>query len=300
MFRLMLAGMVVVSHASRFQTGRAAVILFFVLSGFWVSDLWLRKEGKGGSLSHFYLNRVLRIWPFYLAVALPVAWYFGQNLGLTSIILLGVASFGSDGGIGVEWSLDIELQFYLILPLIHFLASRLSSTVGVALAVVASVLGWLLDSQFGIATALKYLPAFVAGLVVYRLMLRANVREAMFSVGAFGVMTVILAAVPLTRPALLKIGIDPIDEDLVAMLWVVPLLPYVVASLRAPSSKLDRFMGDYSYPLYLVHAPVLTALHAVGVGKPGALAAAFLLALLMFVLVDRPLEMFRRRLLYHR
>ena len=38
---------------------------------------------------------------------------------------------------------------------------------------------------------------------------------------------------------------------------MIPLLPYVARSLTVKSSKLDRHLGNLSYPLYLVHLPLI-------------------------------------------
>ncbi len=87
MFRLVLALLVLLSHISRLQSGRIAVVLFFLLSGFWVSSLWLRKERQAHIL-RFYANRFLRIWPIYFIVAMAAA------IGLSSRWQRPLASAG--------------------------------------------------------------------------------------------------------------------------------------------------------------------------------------------------------------
>lgn len=53
-----------------FQNGANAVTFFFVLSGFLITYLLLKEQGKTATISikHFYLKRVLRIWPFLFFV----------------------------------------------------------------------------------------------------------------------------------------------------------------------------------------------------------------------------------------
>jgi len=43
LFRFLLALAVVVSHLSKLDIGRMAVLLFFFLSGYWVSKIWITK-----------------------------------------------------------------------------------------------------------------------------------------------------------------------------------------------------------------------------------------------------------------
>ncbi|HEX5264198.1 MAG TPA: hypothetical protein VFW13_11760, partial [Phenylobacterium sp.] len=42
-FRLILAAAVAVSHVSRLDIGRLAVLLFFFLSGYWTARIWAEK-----------------------------------------------------------------------------------------------------------------------------------------------------------------------------------------------------------------------------------------------------------------
>lgn len=125
-----------------FAFGWTGVDLFFVLSGYLISAQLFSKiaQGKGISLKEFFLKRFFRIIPAYLAVvalyfcipvfrereALPPLWKFltfTQNLGL---------NLKTNGTFSHAWSLCIEEQFYLLLPLIitvllYFKAGRKSA-----------------------------------------------------------------------------------------------------------------------------------------------------------------------------
>ncbi len=109
------------------QFGWTGVDLFFVLSGFLISSQLFRqiKEGHIISFRTFFLKRFFRIIPAYLVVvgiyfivplfrereALPALWKFltfTQNFGL-DLKMTGTFSHA--------WSLCVEEQFYLALPL---------------------------------------------------------------------------------------------------------------------------------------------------------------------------------------
>ena len=68
--RLLLAAVVVVSHLSAINLGRPAVMIFFMISGFWVTRAW--QEWAGGTTG-FMASRFLRIYPLFLFVALANA-----------------------------------------------------------------------------------------------------------------------------------------------------------------------------------------------------------------------------------
>lgn len=105
--------------------GHVGVYLFFVLSAF-LLGLGLMREGiDAGSIRGFFVRRVFRIIPLYYAVLLAV---FAVQLHTGSVqqrylhIADGWSGFTSHlamyRGDGVFWSVVIEMQFYLVVPLI--------------------------------------------------------------------------------------------------------------------------------------------------------------------------------------
>jgi peptidoglycan/LPS O-acetylase OafA/YrhL len=115
------------------------VPIFFVISGYLVSASYERSE----SVTRYFWNRFLRIYPgLWTCVFLTVivATYFGFNVfhfkGAVWILaqMAGLiytpdflAHFGFGSYNGSLWTIPIELQFYLILPLVYLLAARAQS-----------------------------------------------------------------------------------------------------------------------------------------------------------------------------
>jgi peptidoglycan/LPS O-acetylase OafA/YrhL len=120
----------------------SGVDLFFVLSGFLIAGILMDNKGRDHYFRTFYIRRACRIFPlYYLNLALftvlaamalyqaaPLArllqvtavpewsyWVFAQN-----IFMGEYNSFGPEW-LSVTWSLAIEEQFYLLLPLIVFI-----------------------------------------------------------------------------------------------------------------------------------------------------------------------------------
>lgn len=128
-FVFMYHYMVFVSHEATFgwasTVGWVGVDLFFVLSGYLIADQLLRGTLRGRQLSlpAFYARRALRTWPVFWLV-LAAYFLFPESLGgRTPPPLWRFLSFTQNLGLqpgtafSHAWSLCIEEQFYLVLPL---------------------------------------------------------------------------------------------------------------------------------------------------------------------------------------
>jgi peptidoglycan/LPS O-acetylase OafA/YrhL len=118
-------------------SGNMGVRTFFVISGFLITWLMLVERSKTGriSLKHFYIRRILRIFPVYfafLAVVLVLQWLtpFSQGdwawiANLTFTTGINPPGAGNTTTTGHLWSLAVEEQFYILWPLL-FVALSLS------------------------------------------------------------------------------------------------------------------------------------------------------------------------------
>ncbi|MES9992467.1 MAG: acyltransferase [Candidatus Thiodiazotropha sp.] len=102
--------------------GDKGVDLFFVLSGFLITMLLLREQLNHGSvsLSDFFKRRAGRIIPAYLLL-LITGWLMGQpNSELLWSNLLFVNNITHPDSIYLpwSWSITVEVQFYLLFPLL--------------------------------------------------------------------------------------------------------------------------------------------------------------------------------------
>jgi peptidoglycan/LPS O-acetylase OafA/YrhL len=148
--------------------GSVGVQLFFVLSGFLITDILIRARkdatathGKTFALRSFYARRFLRIFPLYYAmIVLGCAFDispFRETLAWTTTYTVNFDVFLRqqwNGSISHFWSLAVEEQFYLVWPLLVLCvpAARLKAVVLVFIALaVAFRLGSALllsDDQF--------------------------------------------------------------------------------------------------------------------------------------------------------
>lgn len=130
--------------------GKSSVHLFFVLSGFLITFLLCQEKQKNGKIhiKKFYLRRIYRIWPLYYLImvigfmVIPFIANFSyfehvselirvvknpDNYTTTNILLyLGfLPQFAKPVlGIAQSWSIGIEEQFYIFIPLALYLLTK--------------------------------------------------------------------------------------------------------------------------------------------------------------------------------
>lgn len=124
--------------------GHVGVSLFFVLSGFLITYLFLVEHNKTGriNLIHFIFRRMLRIWPLYFIVSLFGFFIFPQlPFGITTVhefwrfaLFLSnfdeiyVGLYDKINFLTTTWSISVEEQFYyfwvIIMGIIRFKKQR--------------------------------------------------------------------------------------------------------------------------------------------------------------------------------
>jgi peptidoglycan/LPS O-acetylase OafA/YrhL len=143
--------------------GWVGVDLFFVLSGYLIANQLFARLARGEPLSatNFYARRALRTLPvFWLVLAAYFLWPAEMG-GKTPPPLWRFLTFTQNIGLqpgtafSHAWSLCIEEQFYLVLPLILILGVRWRSTVKQGWTLIAALFALgigaraVLWSQFG-------------------------------------------------------------------------------------------------------------------------------------------------------
>lgn len=290
-FRLALAMAVFVNHTIPLEIGTGAVYLFFMLSGYWVFRMWQREyRHTRAPVFTFLVSRAWRLLPMYyvgLAVLIAVmsigaapGFPWQRGLSWTSMHFYAshaVLLFYARLPVQIRpylpvWSLDIELQFYIVAPLlIALLQGARVRLAGLLIAAVA-VAGFAdflmfygsIRAQSGLLP--MYLVFFLIGLQTARTDWRPAPRLAAAGAILAGALLAGCLAVPGSRP-LLVMGsfsgwLSDYNPDANVVLALL-LAPYAMSTLRQGGllpQAFDRHLGNITYDVYLLHWSAATAL----------------------------------------
>lgn len=278
----------------------AGVDLFFVLSGFLIGGILMDNRNSKNYYKTFYLRRTFRIIPlFYLMTILfiaglhifrganhdGIAWLFGDPLPTWSYIFFLqnflMASTGEMGPhwMAISWSLAVEEQFYLILPLIIRLVPPNKVLITLIILVLSAPIIrtaiFLSHANGGLSTYVL-LPARwdalflgVIGAWILRQKKAAEFlsdRKAWLIILMIGccafTISMLLAGQGIASPGMTYGGYTVIAVFNLAFILHVYFSPCGILSsfLRNP---LLVWVGTASYGIYLFHEPVAGALHSV-------------------------------------
>ncbi|HEV8181053.1 MAG TPA: acyltransferase [Candidatus Angelobacter sp.] len=295
---------------SIFGAGAYGVDLFFALSAYLITSLLLRERAATGALDlrGFYLRRILRIWPLYLAfvafAAIFAALVPGQPLPMKYVVgyslLAGnwiYAFYGLPASFATPlWTVSIEEQFYLAWPLALRKATvRTMAIIAVGILVVAN--GWrvwlavtaapverieyntftrLDPIAFGILIALfgHKLPSFTR---LQRVALLCGGAATWVAVFAF---TVTGQALTVTtwRMAL--------GHPIMALASVAVLLSVLGSQNRLLRNPTLLYLGKISYGLYVLHEFAhFCAIRLVHASTPGMVVAQSIVGLALTILL---------------
>lgn len=308
-----------------FSGGFVGVDIFFVLSGFLIGDiLWREVTARGTiSLKHFYARRIRRLAPAFcvMAVVTFVAAYwlllpyefreFGKTLIASTIYLSNIQFYRQVGYFDSSaedkillhtWSLSVEEQFYIILPLLLLtLAASQKWQLRTLVLIFLTSLGLNIAVTPFTNTATFYLFPFrawelMAGvlLAVYRYYHGDGDRHAAWI--SWAGLILLAASILFTQAGPAFPGVQA----------VFPVLGTVLVLFngrhdnpvnRALSISPMVFIGLISYSLYLWHWPVLTLSKyyingpVVPMEKIGGLVLTFTLAFASWRFVEQPVRL---------
>jgi len=296
--------------------GNAGVDLFFVLSGYLIYGLLIRKPTP---FWRYLRRRAQRIYPTFLAVFalyLVLAWlwpaenkipagvgnaavYLLQNL----LLLPGMVAI--EPLITVAWSLSYEFFYYLLVPLVIALSAmrRWQPRQRITFLVFASATGFIVAGIYGSYVRLLM---FVAGMLLYELIALQTRPPPAFS----GLFALVVSVVAL--PALKQLGVLGVWRYVLLYLAFLLLCWECFASggvaARLFSWAPLRWYGNMSYSYYLIHGLTLKGAFLVFAalfpfsewrGLFWLLAAPMFLisllpAALLFIWVEKPLSLATR------
>lgn len=307
--------------------GFVGVDIFFVISGFLISSIILREfESNRFSFLRFYGRRIRRLFPA-LSLVLASSLFFGWlALDADEFKMLGkhavagvafVQNFVLWGEVGYFdinselkpllhlWSLAIEEQFYLLFPLLVWIAWRLGFRLlyVVSAITIASLLSNLLLVK-GDPTGTFYFPhtriwEILAGVL---LAITLSSRSTAPPTGSAKASICSLIGLVLIIGSTLAFDKDHHFPGWRALLPVTGAVLIIYAGNQAwvnrflLSNKALVFIGLISYPLYLWHWPLLSFFRIIE-SEPLSdglkiilVTVSFVLAALTYLLIEKPIR----------
>ncbi|MFJ9993153.1 acyltransferase family protein [Pseudomonas putida] len=305
---------------SGFVGGFVGVDIFFVISGFLMTSIIIGSLASGGrfSLFAFYVSRARRILPALIvlcAVLMLTGWFLlpREEYQILAKHTMSALTFHSNSTFWQEsgyfdtsaydkwllhtWSLSVEWQFYLLLPLILMVTWRLSHRQNALIAVMALLAVGSLSASILIS------PTHPSA-AFYLLPMRA---WEMLTGGLVFLLGRRVLPSPLIRSCFVATGFALIVFSLLTIKpgngwpgWqaLAPVLgsALVIFAARQDNiltrAKIMQWLGDRSYSIYLWHWPVVAALALLELRQnPGATIAGLALSLLLgyisYELVER-------------
>ena len=305
--RLALALLVVLGHfvtlpglheaSGIFGYATFAVDMFFVVSGYLIFASFDNRPLLGG----FYIRRVFRIYPLYLAIVIVqglimaallggvaehaggLLRYLGANIIMANFMAYDIGGLLSglhNPGINPSlWTLKIELAFYFLLPLLWYATRRYSWFLAALYA--ASTIYAMTMQHYGMDALARQLPGqlrfFAIGMALYHYRDRLT----------FPTWLGVIAAV-----ALFLFCHAYFDAPLA--MPVVPLCVGLIMYICAFRLPVIPLRHDISYGVYLLHGPLIQFSLLLGIFQDTTaflallIAAVILLALAAERIIEQP------------
>ncbi|MEH6394384.1 acyltransferase family protein [Pseudoalteromonas sp.] len=289
-------------------SGAYGVMLFFMLSGFLMSYLYLEKAFNKEHVKHYFLARASRVLPLYLAVVLGSYLFtqFDQNLlyDIPNVnILLGHLLFLD--GASVLWSIPPEVQFYLIFIIFWIFAKNRVGYIYVSIITVMIVLfltnfprisGDLNGIPYNVFNSIRSLPFFFIG-VIFGLHYKSLVIPSYLKKHCF---VFSLCLIPLLYPEF-----TPVTSDAKRKMWlsyevllVMSCVFFAVVFLVPDNNvllanKITDLLGKVSYSLYLLHMPIIVQVNklnlSIEIKLLVSMFASVLVAYLSYSYFEKPI-----------
>lgn len=258
-------------------SGPLGVMLFFILSGFLMGHLYLAKPFDTASCIRYLSARVARVLPLYYLVVIG-SFVLSQLLGQAFSFSIGPSQFVRllllAGHEYVFWSIPPEVQFYFVF-LVIWGAARTRVVAGwmPAIACLVAML-LLLRPLFPGISVFGQLQIFLTGVAVA--VARQRFASSVSSGAALTVQVAGLLACLLVIGGLVPVdgvirGIGRSKDDIayanlpLALIVGSVLLAYTINTRFARvvfANRVAERLGAFSFGIYLLHWPIMQAIHA--------------------------------------
>ncbi len=275
--------------------GIAAVQCFYMFSGFY---MFMILSEKYISTKKFYKSRFLRIYPIYFFIAIPTLLfiYLSGNfqdiwnsadiftkifITLSNIciytqdIVMFLAVDPQNGSlyfttrfsqepiplyklliIPQAWTLGVELTFYILAP---FLVKRKTATLfiililSIIIRIYALKIGYYRD-PWNYRFFPFELSLFLCGAISYRIYYKIRIKKFMDYISPIITLLLIIAILIFQF-----IPLELVKKLFIYYIITAISIPFIFHSSR--NSKIDRAIGELSYPIYIIHISIIWILY---------------------------------------
>jgi peptidoglycan/LPS O-acetylase OafA/YrhL len=268
--------------------GHFGVDLFFCLSGFLITGILFSAKGDRHYFRNFYARRALRIFPlyylylilYYLFVVrfhvinfgaakdaqaagdLHWVWFYGTN------VLIAKQGHYLTASLNHFWTLAVEEHFYFLWPLLVFSLRRktlLACTEGLAAGALLLRLVLQLHGTSGMVIntlSLCRMDSFAIGGAASLLLVEARSREWLRKTGPVLILPAL--AVALLGEFIFPAAAISVGTSAVSIFFTLGIACAVLYNQSGISRVFRagwlRFLGKYSYSLYVFHFPIQIAI----------------------------------------
>lgn len=265
-----------------FKYGFLGVDIFFILSGFLMYK-YFQTEFNNKRVFKYYLNRAFRVIPLYLIanlIVLLIAFFYLisphefyiiiKHYFFSSYFLPNVGYWSEESYFGSMifkpllnfWSLGVEIQFYLIFPLIFlFIKNRFNTKMFILIFL--SLTGYVLFNSISPKTSFFLLPTrlweFLLGIYCAKYFKKLN----NFKTNIFGSISFIFIILFLIFLSFEQLYI--LEKNFYLFTIVIAIFTSVILIFGINKSLIENFLlkkifltiSKYSYSLYVVHFPII-------------------------------------------
>jgi peptidoglycan/LPS O-acetylase OafA/YrhL len=282
---------VILAHAFSIPLLWAGVDLFFVLSGFLITDILIRRKESGGSyFGYFYARRARRIIAPYLLLLAASSLLFGLAwtrywywFAFFAANVAGALNQVGHRSLVPLWSLAVEEQFYLLWPLIVYATGRKALLrISLAIVIAAPVMRAVATPSFSTHFPVYYLTPFRMDLLASGAILAwvQHWNRDLFSGLSYWPRFALAGAVALlTALALIDPGFRTGANTVRGNVLIYTLTNLLATSLvvtaligtgiicRILRNPVIRYVGTISYSMYLIHQSALILAESVAPGR---------------------------------
>jgi peptidoglycan/LPS O-acetylase OafA/YrhL len=311
---------------SPFSLGGYGVQLFFVISGYCIHYSFARSGIKHISISSwltYYKRRLWRIYPTYtfsLLMAWLLAIFYFNNLSSSELSfnvapstflgnMLALQGFlvPDLGGLEVIWTLSIELHLYLVYPLIFLIVRKWNVLILLKISLILSLFTICTIRYFNLEEVMTYWHAGGPFFTKYLFTWVCGVFLAEVHIGRAKMpmvhVTSVIFCIAITC-LLVLMGFNDFVELPLALIITVLLykLTHVYGNWLSKSDlfKAFRFIGSFSFSLYLIHLLIIYLCKSVlgGTLHPFyvflvSLFLSLIFSWLLFITIEKPFLKYR-------